>query len=38
MKLGIPAASPANSLLEAPPLTTPAPAASPVSSGTFSGH
>jgi preprotein translocase subunit SecG len=38
MKLGFPAASPANSLLEAPPLTTPTPAASPVSSGTFSGH
>jgi preprotein translocase subunit SecG len=39
LKLGIPAASPGSSLLAPPTLNnSPTPAASPVSSGTFSGH
>jgi preprotein translocase subunit SecG len=37
--LSLPAASPANTLLPAPTLnSTPVPAATPVSSGTYSGH
>jgi preprotein translocase subunit SecG len=39
MKLGAPGASPANALMPAPTLhNTPAPASTPVSSGTYSGH
>jgi preprotein translocase subunit SecG len=39
LKLGVPAASPGSSLLAPPTLNnSPTPAASPVSSGTYSGH
>jgi preprotein translocase subunit SecG len=39
MKLGAPGPSPANALMPTPTLhNTPAPAATPVSSGTYSGH